>query len=681
MSSVVGRLKAQLGLDATKFNRGMDKSQSRTKKFAVAVGRNMALAAAAITATAAASVGVMTRNSLAFVDGQAKMARSVDGTIDGLRSLQMAASDAGVSTSEVNKSAQMMSARLAEAALKGGASADALERVGLSAETLSKLDVDERVATIADRMKTLGFTSAQTSQFLMDMGVRSKDMALLMSGGGDAIRAARKEVVDLGLSLSEVDAAKVEVANDAMSRMKLGTEALGNRIAVAFAPALRDMASGFTEGLKSGGALSTVIDFIGTRVGHYISIFKDFGVIVDAVFEAFKRAKDADGWVADLSASIDKMIAPIVRVATGAYRMIGIFADLIRVTGSFGGAMAVLKDVASEVWVNMQLQAHAFKEDFRGTVGGIKGIWVSGIAYLAEKWSDFIGFIGPAINKISDLVGSDITVDVEGTKTWAASMSDVAKSAKDVAQSHYDTADALRNLASLPLASVQRLKDAVADVGDEGETSLRDATDAALDLGETIDTAIIGSSGTGATDAISKVEKLTDKIDATRDAWRGAFSEAVFGAKSVGDAIGGLLQKMASAKFDEAFNSLWSVGQSALGNSQSGSGGLGKFLGGLLSFDGGGLTPSGSRMGGLDGKGGFLAMMHPNEGVIDFTKGQSVASNSGTQEIRVTGGDLTLTDGGQIMARVQVLAGQSVDQAVSVVSSKMRSTKSFGQPA
>jgi hypothetical protein len=40
------------------------------------------------------------------------------------------------------------------------------------------------------------------------------------------------------------------------------------------------------------------------------------------------------------------------------------------------------------------------------------------------------------------------------------------------------------------------------------------------------------------------------------------------------------------------------------------------------SFDGGGFTGHGSRSGGVDGKGGFNAILHPNETVIDHTKGQ-----------------------------------------------------------
>ena len=42
------------------------------------------------------------------------------------------------------------------------------------------------------------------------------------------------------------------------------------------------------------------------------------------------------------------------------------------------------------------------------------------------------------------------------------------------------------------------------------------------------------------------------------------------------------------------------------------------------SYLGGGYTGSGSRTGGIDGKGGFPAILHPNETVIDHTKGQSM---------------------------------------------------------
>lgn len=48
----------------------------------------------------------------------------------------------------------------------------------------------------------------------------------------------------------------------------------------------------------------------------------------------------------------------------------------------------------------------------------------------------------------------------------------------------------------------------------------------------------------------------------------------------------------------------------------------------LPSFDGGGYTGGGGRSGGVDGKGGFPAILHPNETVVDHTKGQGMSGGS-----------------------------------------------------
>ena len=53
---------------------------------------------------------------------------------------------------------------------------------------------------------------------------------------------------------------------------------------------------------------------------------------------------------------------------------------------------------------------------------------------------------------------------------------------------------------------------------------------------------------------------------------------------------------------------------------------FGNAVDGMSDFDGGGYTGKGIRAGGMDGKGGFMAMVHPNETVIDHTKGQGMQS-------------------------------------------------------
>lgn len=103
------------------------------------------------------------------------------------------------------------------------------------------------------------------------------------------------------------------------------------------------------------------------------------------------------------------------------------------------------------------------------------------------------------------------------------------------------------------------------------------------------------------------------------DAFAAEISRALFGKKGdSGGFEGGLLT---------------SVGELFKGS--SGTGGWLSAIGSLLSYDGGGYTGSGPRAGGLDGKGGFLAMMHPQETVTDHTKPGGQTSNSQTNNVTI----------------------------------------------
>ncbi len=73
------------------------------------------------------------------------------------------------------------------------------------------------------------------------------------------------------------------------------------------------------------------------------------------------------------------------------------------------------------------------------------------------------------------------------------------------------------------------------------------------------------------------------------------------------------------------------------------------------SFAGGGFTGSGPRSGGLDGMGGFPAILHPNETVIDHAAGQ----NGGSNTIYLTYAPVTQIDARSDLAQVQQIADAS----------------------
>lgn len=85
------------------------------------------------------------------------------------------------------------------------------------------------------------------------------------------------------------------------------------------------------------------------------------------------------------------------------------------------------------------------------------------------------------------------------------------------------------------------------------------------------------------------------------------------------------------------------------------------------SYENGGYTGDGARSGGLDGKGGFMAMLHPNETVLDHTKGQGggVVVN---QVINVTTG-VQQTVRAEIMTLMPQIAGAA---KAAVAEAKMR---------
>lgn len=151
----------------------------------------------------------------------------------------------------------------------------------------------------------------------------------------------------------------------------------------------------------------------------------------------------------------------------------------------------------------------------------------------------------------------------------------------------------------------------------------------------------------------------------------GAFADA--GAKS--------LQSIADKALSLAADGVWNLIFGALGSSLFGTGGIGgmKSLpgiggigGGLGStagagvltrkFEGGGYTGSGSRSGGMDGRGGFMAMLHPNETVIDHSRGGGAGGSGGHIAVSVSVG---VQNGNIVPLIVQVsgeVAGRKIKQ-------------------
>lgn len=123
--------------------------------------------------------------------------------------------------------------------------------------------------------------------------------------------------------------------------------------------------------------------------------------------------------------------------------------------------------------------------------------------------------------------------------------------------------------------------------------------------------------------AMKRMKDLSQSIEMSFEA---GFMSIIDGTSSVSDAF----RSMASSIIKELYRVFVvkritgfisdAIGFAALPASGTYTGSFG--LPNLSSGEGGGYTGNGARAGGLDGKGGFMAMLHPRETIVDHTKGQ-----------------------------------------------------------
>lgn len=246
----LGNLYVTLGAKTDSLDQGIHnakKSLNDLSGVARSTIQNITLLSAAAVGAGAGIVAGLVTSGLKAIDTQSKLAQALDGTVGGLRAAEMAAGDAGVATEEFYDAAKRMNGALGDATKQAGPAYEALNRLGLSAESLIDLDIDQRFAAIADAMARQNVSGAQAQDIMRDLGVRSQNLSNLIRQGGDAFREQADEVDRLGLRLSMVDAAKVEMANDAMGIFGDVLTGVQDRLTVTAAPYLTVLSEKFRE--------------------------------------------------------------------------------------------------------------------------------------------------------------------------------------------------------------------------------------------------------------------------------------------------------------------------------------------------------------------------------------------------------------------------------------------------
>lgn len=287
----LGTLTLDLVAKTGNFIQGMDKSERSVKKFVGSTAKGAKIAAGAITAMAAASTAAavaMVNNYRAIIDENAKTARALETTYSAYVTLKEAAGEAGVGMSTVESASRTLNRELGKALSGSQKQIEAFKRLKLSAEEVAKLPLDERIAKINQALVDNVDVNQRAAAAAELFG--SKNGAAMQLLNSDGIASAAEQLDLFGLRLSEVDAVKVESANDAIARFGLLADGIGTQLTVELAPVLQAIADLFMDSAREAGGMGNAVQESVQTAVKALAFMAD---AADGVKRVFQLAADA----------------------------------------------------------------------------------------------------------------------------------------------------------------------------------------------------------------------------------------------------------------------------------------------------------------------------------------------------------------------------------------------------
>jgi len=298
MATTIGNLAVKLSAQTSQFDQGMKGSQKVMGSVGGSVN-SMVNKFLGIGAAIAASTLAFSSFSRAMddVDRAAKVSDRLGDSIENITGLGHAASLAGSSADGLRAGLEAMAKSIggvaSGVAKRTGPAFDAL---GLSAEKLSQMLPSEAFVEVAEALKQVGTASERAAIAQKIFGGSGRELLNTLELGRAGLLEAKKEAEKLNLVYSRVDAAKIEKANDSITKMKSAFEALTTHLAIAFAPIITkitEFVTNFTALFVRLGdnSISSFVLRIGAIAASFTSVFFITGKVI-GIMLSLKKTLD-----------------------------------------------------------------------------------------------------------------------------------------------------------------------------------------------------------------------------------------------------------------------------------------------------------------------------------------------------------------------------------------------------
>lgn len=253
-----GDLVVNLGLNANPFTKGLGAARGALGSFSsglAGIGSSLLTFGGAMTGIAGvagiAGLGMAVNSSMESIDRMAKAADKLGISTESFVGLSHAAGMSGVEMVTLESSMLKLTKTVSTAANGNAGLADKFTAIGLSVSDLMAMSPDKQFYAVAEALKGVTNQSDKVRVATELFGKAGADLLPVLAGGAEGLADMQADAEKLGMTFSRMDAAKVEEANDAISRMKSAFGGLVNTVAIEFAPAIVAMTNAMTEFLET----------------------------------------------------------------------------------------------------------------------------------------------------------------------------------------------------------------------------------------------------------------------------------------------------------------------------------------------------------------------------------------------------------------------------------------------
>lgn len=285
-------LKFILGGDSKPLEDAGDRGKKTLKELKQEYRDNVNEAAkwtAGIALAGAAMTVHLVNKAREAIDEQYALAQQLHQTMRTMATVEKAAGLVGVSYDKLIASSKILDQTIGKAAQGVEQQSDLFDRLKLSAQELAALPLDQRIVRINEAIRENIPLVEQAAVAAEMFGAKTASAMMMLDA--DAIAQAARETEILGHALDDVDAAKVDAANDSFGRIGEGISGLGKQLAVEVSPILDDLGKQFLAAAEEAGGMETVaknaFDTIVTGAGFAMDALRGLHVValgIDVIF-------------------------------------------------------------------------------------------------------------------------------------------------------------------------------------------------------------------------------------------------------------------------------------------------------------------------------------------------------------------------------------------------------------